>query len=76
MLGVFSDGTETIVCELDGDGQPITNGYFTRDNEDGDGNKGDQRDREDYDFALVEAPVRIERGSLKVEPERIMSGAV
>ena len=70
MFGVFSDGTETIVCEIGRDGQPKTNGYFTK------GKKCDERDREEYDFALVEGPVRIERGSLKVEPERIMSGTV
>lgn len=66
MFAVFSDGTEVIVCAVDDDGKPITKDYFF----------GDGRNAEDYDHALVEPPVHIKRGSVIVEPEKILTGSI
>lgn len=66
MLAVFSNGDEVIICELDSNKNEITNGYF----------HGDGRDAKEYDYATVEAPVRIAKGSLSVRPERILTGSV
>lgn len=65
MLGVFTGGTEVIVCEVI-QGEPQTNEFFDE----------DERKKEDFSFALVEAPVRVQAGALSVEPERILSGSV
>ena len=65
MLGIFQDGTEVIVCEVDNDGQLIVGAYFE---------EGNGRPRDDMDFSLVEGPIRIERGSMKAEPERTLTG--
>jgi hypothetical protein len=67
MLAVFSDGTEVIVCEVDSGGEPICKDYF---------NGEDERDKEDYDYALVEGPIEICQGHMRVEPERTLTGRV
>ena len=67
MMGVFSDGNEVLVCEVDATGKPRVNDYFLP--------KGD-RDFDEYDFALVKGVVLVQKGSLSVEPEKILEGAV
>ncbi len=61
MLAVFKDDEIVIVCEVDSEGQPKNcEQYF----------EPGAYVREDFDLQLVEAPVSIQRGGLKVEEER------
>ncbi len=60
MLAILEDGLEVLICEVDSEGQPIFADYFN----------DDKRNRDEYDTRLVEAPIRIERGTMRVEPER------
>ncbi len=67
MLAVFEGGdNEVLICQVDSAGTPITGDYFT-------GKNGDERDQEDYDLNLVEAPVLITNRELRVEPERTLT---
>ncbi len=64
MLAIFEDGCgEVLICEVDTEGTPITEGYF----------KGDSREKNNYDLKLVEGPIMVTPGSLKTEPERILT---
>lgn len=62
MLAVFEGEGEVLICKVDSDGNPITGDYFLEDT--------DSRDRCDYDLSLVETPILITHGSMRVEPER------
>ena len=62
MLALFTGKSEVIVCEVI-NGQPILAGYFD----------GDGRDEDDYDFALVEGPVKVECMGLSCRSERNLS---
>lgn len=64
MLAIFEDGDEVLICEVDSEGQPMTDDYFE---------EGNGRIREEMDLTLVEAPIMITRGSLRVEPNRNLS---
>jgi len=64
MLAIFEDGDEVLICEVDSEGQPMVDDYFE---------EGNGRIRDDMDLTLVEAPIMITRGSLKVEPSRELS---
>lgn len=63
MLAVFDSGAEILICQVNSAGEPVTGDYFT-------GKNGDQRDEDDYDLSLVEAPIMITPGCLRVEWER------
>lgn len=67
MLGIFSNGREVLICEVNSDSEPILQDYF---------NGEDCRDRKDYDFELVEAPIYIESGNIKVNPERTLTSCI
>ena len=61
-MAVFQGRDEVIVCAVDDEGKPINvDQYFE---------EGTGRDREDYDLTLVEPPILIGNGDLRVEPER------
>ncbi len=64
MLAVFDDGTEILICEVDGEGLPRTKGYFK---------KSTGREKCEMDLILVEAPIMITRGSLCVDVDRRLS---
>lgn len=67
-MGVFSDGEEVIVCNLDDDGQPVTGDYFT---------EGNGRDREEYNYGIVNGPIKIEQsGRLEVDHEGVVAGSM
>ena len=61
MLAVFEDAGEVLICEVDSEGEPKTSDYFR---------KGTGRIKDEMDLKLVEAPIMIIRGSMRVEAER------
>jgi len=64
MLAIFEDGEEVLICEVDSEGKPKTAKYFA---------KGTGLVKADMDLTLVEAPIMITRGRIKVEAERTLA---
>ncbi len=60
MLGIFTNGDEVIICEVD-QGTPDTGDWFAK-------NTG--RNKDDFDYQLVDGPICITHGSLQHEAER------
>lgn len=61
MLAVFEDGGEVLICEVDSEGKPITNGYFKKET---------GRKKDEMDLTLVEAPIMITRGPMGIAAAR------
>ena len=61
MLAVFEDGDEVLICEVDDEGKPKVGDYFK---------KKTGRVKSEMDLKLVEAPIMITRGSIRVDADR------